>query len=81
MRYGRVVDEGAISVFSVGSEEEAEKLLVLTCSRNYNWEFVAQELVEEQTIENLEKFSTRLDEAHDKFIEAGLCGCYSRKMN
>lgn len=53
MRYGRSVEEGALPVFSVGSEEEAEKLLVLTCPRNYDMDFVAQELAGEQTAENL----------------------------
>lgn len=47
---------------SVNTEEEARDLLVMACPRNVNGEFIARELVEEQTLENLEKFGLKLEE-------------------
>ena len=55
MRYGRSVQDGFLPVFSVNSEKEAKSLLVATCPRNNDGEFVSRELVEEQTLENLQK--------------------------
>lgn len=49
---------------SVDDEEEARLLLVFTCSRNLEGEFVARELEKEQTLENLEKFGQRLADAY-----------------
>lgn len=55
------VPEGRLAVFSVDTEEEAEALLVLTCPRaKDNKSFIAPELAEEQTLENLTRFSDRL---------------------
>jgi len=53
-------------VYSVDTEEEAEQLLVASCPRNYDGEFVAPQLVEEQTLENLEAFSDHLAEVHQR---------------
>lgn len=63
--YGRIQDKpkGALPVFSVNTLEEARQLLVRTCPRNYNGEFVAQELAVEQTLENLFAFGDRLEAA------------------
>lgn len=47
---------------SVNTEEEARSLLTLACPRNGNGDFVARELIEEQTLENLEKFGSKLEE-------------------
>jgi hypothetical protein len=59
--YGRgPIPEGRLPVFSTNTEEEARQLLVLTCPRNMAGEFVAPELAHEQTLENLEAFSDRL---------------------
>ena len=65
MRFGRTVEKGALAVYSVDTEEEARKLLTVACPRSYTGEFIASELVEEQTIENLAKFSDRLHAAHE----------------
>lgn len=52
-------------MFSTDTEEEARQLIVLTCPRTKGGEYVARELVEEQTIENLQAFSDRLQTAWD----------------
>ena len=63
-----------LPVFSVGSEKEAELLLTMTCPRNYDNEFVAPELAEEQTIDNLNAFGDRLRTAHAK-LSKETCTC------
>lgn len=65
MRFGRSTPRGFLPVYSVDTEEEAQKLLVLTCGRNAEGDFVARELVEEQTMENLLAFGERLAKAHE----------------
>lgn len=50
-------------MYSVNTEAQARELLMFTCPRNYNNEFVAPELAAEQTLENLRAFSDRLHEA------------------
>lgn len=65
MRYGRTVPRGFLPVYSVDTEEEAKNLLVFACPKNVDGEFVAPELVEEQTIPNLFAFGDRLAKAHD----------------
>lgn len=60
MGYGVSVPRGSLPVFSVDTEEEARRLLVAACPTNLKGEFVAAELVHEQTLENLEAFSDRL---------------------
>lgn len=45
------------------TEEQAKRLLTLCCPTNLNGEFLANELMEEQTLNNLECFGTRLREA------------------
>lgn len=51
-------------MLSVDTDEEARALLVMTCSTNINREFIARELAHEQTLENLQKFSDRLNDAY-----------------
>lgn len=51
-------------MFSVDTEEDAERLLILACPRNLNGEFIARELTDEQTLENLQAFSDRLAKAY-----------------
>ena len=63
-----------LPVFSVGSEEEAKMLLTMTCPRNYDNEFVAPELAEEQSIKNLNAFGDRLRAAHAK-LSKETCKC------
>jgi hypothetical protein len=47
--------------------KEAKKLLLQTCPKNRNNEFVAPELIYHQTLENLYKFGDRLEEAYKGF--------------
>ncbi len=60
MRYGRTVPKGFLPVFSVDTEEEAKQLLIATCPRGDDGHFYARELIEEQTLENLQVFSDKL---------------------
>ncbi len=60
MRFGPKCEKGCLPVFSVDTKEEAESLLSLACEMSYGGEYIARELVEEQTLENLQKFSDRL---------------------
>ncbi len=64
MRYGRTVPEGFLPVYSVDTEEEAQRLLVATCGTNYEGEFVARELIEGQTLRALCEFGERLADTH-----------------
>lgn len=68
MRFGRgALPDGFLPVFSVDTEEEAEKLLVMTCPRDrVTGEFVARELQHEQTLENLYAFGDRLRVAYKR---------------
>jgi hypothetical protein len=63
------VPDGFLPVFSVADKEEAKQLLVAACSTNVNGEFVARELVEEQTLDNLYAFGERLKGIHDQYFK------------
>lgn len=71
------IPKGTLPAFSVGSEAEAKALLTLACPTNANGEYVAPELVEEQTLENLYAFGDRLRRIHATRI-AGTpkCQCH-----
>lgn len=76
MRYGRgALPEGFLPVYSVGDEEEAKALLIMSCGRNLAGEFVASELAREQTLDNLQAFSDKLHERHAMLKKAGRCRC------
>ncbi len=75
VKYGRTCPEGFLPVFSVGTEKEAQSLITLVCQTDLDGNHVARELIDDQTLENLEAFSKRVDEAHDHMIERGLCQC------
>ncbi len=64
MRFGTKCPDGFLPIFSVNSEEEARLLLVLACPRNRDGDFVAPELTEEQTLDNLYAFGDRLREIY-----------------
>lgn len=64
MRYGRTVEPGFLPVYSVDTEDEARRLLAFACSTNIQGDYVARELAEEQTIENLMAFGERLKKLH-----------------
>lgn len=56
-------------MFSVNTEEEAKSLLTLACPTNSAGEFVARELTQEQTLENLYAFGDKLEKYY-KIIKA-----------
>lgn len=66
MRYGRSVPKGFLPVYSVDTEDEAEKLLVASCERNIDGEFIARELAFNQTLDNLYAFGDRLALNHGR---------------
>lgn len=66
MRYGRSCPPGFLPVYSVDTEEEAQKLLVAACGTNLQGEFIARELADEQTIDRLRAFGDRLAEVHQR---------------
>lgn len=51
-------------MFSVETEAEAERLIILTCPRGADGQHYARELMEEQTLENLAAFGDRLRAAY-----------------
>ena len=53
-------------MYSVDTEEEARTLLVATCPTNLEGEFIATELVHDQTLEHLYAFGDRLAEVHKR---------------
>lgn len=65
MGWGPTIPSGRLPVFSVNTEEEAQSLVVLCCPRGDDGHFYARELAEEQTLENLQKFSDRLARGWD----------------
>lgn len=75
MGFGTKLKDGSLPVFKVGSVGEAQMLLTMACPTNLNHEYVARELVEDQTLKNLELFSTKLDTYHDILIKNGRCTC------
>lgn len=76
MGFGPKPPSGHLPVFSVGSEKEAKFLLTLTCETNIKGAYIARELIEEQTIENLFAFGKRLETMHDRFIKGTQhCDC------
>lgn len=66
-------------VFSVDTEVEAQQLIVMTCPRGLDGKFYARELMEEQTLENLQKFSDQLQRAHDRLKSNGRCECKEKR--
>jgi hypothetical protein len=65
------VPKGSLPVFSVETEEQAERLLTIACPTNLRGEYIAEELAEHQTLDNLAAFSDRLAETfgrHQDFI-------------
>ena len=58
-------------MFSTDTEEEAKVLLSLACEKNMTGDYIARELAHEQTLENLQAFSDRLDDLYTKYIKKG----------
>jgi hypothetical protein len=64
--------QGYLPVMTVDTVEEANRLLALTCKKNIKGDYVAPELTEEQTLDRLEAFGQRLDEAYKRYIKRGI---------
>lgn len=58
-------------VFSVDTEEEAERLIVAACPLSDGGHYYAEELAKDQTLENLAAFSDRLAEVYDQMEKKG----------
>jgi hypothetical protein len=58
--YGRIPLPGHLCVHSVCCEARAKELIVLSCEMGRLGEYVARELVQAQTQENLRAFGARL---------------------
>ena len=58
-------------VFSVDTDKEARALLTLCCRTDYDGQFIASELAEEQTLENLQAFSDRLAKGYERIKRRG----------
>jgi len=67
-------------VYSVDTEDEAKALLIMTCSRNLDGKLFARELAAEQTLENLQLFSAKLDRAHEIMKKNGRCSCLKKAV-
>ena len=76
--YGVTVPKGSLPAFSVGSRKEAKALIVSACPRTIKGQYVAPELVKEQTLDNLEAFGDRLRKIHDQYF-AGTERCDCKK--
>lgn len=68
MRFGLKCPPGFLPVFSVRNREEAEKLLIMACPTNINGEYIAPELAEVQTLDNLYAFGDRLAALYEQHI-------------
>lgn len=66
MRFGRKCPKGFLPVFSVDTEEEAERLLVMSCSRDMDGSFYSNELAAEQSLERLRAFGKKLATNYDR---------------
>ena len=77
VRFGTECPDGFLPVYSVGSEEEARRLLTLACPTDrITGEYIAKELAASQTLANLETFSNRLADLHDeKLLGTEHCDC------
>lgn len=51
--------------------EEAQRLIVMTCPTDMAGQHYARELAEDQTLENLGKFSDRLERAYNQIQPIG----------
>ncbi len=80
MRFGPKCEPGFLPVFSVADEAEARMLLLRACETNIRGEYVARELVHEQSLPNLYAFGERLREIHDtRMVPNGHCRCNRNK--
>ena len=68
MRYGRgACPEGFLPIFSVNSEDEAKRLLVVTCSLGPDRHYYSNEMAADQSIEQFARFGQKLARAYARF--------------
>lgn len=79
MGFGPKLPPGYLPVFTVDTEEQARMLITLTCPTDPEGNYYARELLQEQTVENLQKFSDKLARAwgilmkkSPRFVAAGV---------
>lgn len=76
MGFGRKPPRGSLVVFTVADEKEAQALLTQACPTDrVTRQFYAEELVEDQTLHNLARFSHRLAMHHELLVKSGQCRC------
>jgi hypothetical protein len=65
VRYGRgACPEGFLPIFSVNSEDEAQRLLVATCSRGLDGNYYANEMAREQSLAQFVVFGQKLERVY-----------------
>lgn len=66
MGFGRgPIPDGRLPVFSTNTEAEAKMLIVMCCPVDRFGHYYARELMEDQTLDNLQVFSDRLQRGWD----------------
>jgi uncharacterized phage infection (PIP) family protein YhgE len=60
---------GSLPVFTTNTLEASKMLVELACGTNAKGNYIAKELVEKQNMENLQKFSDRLNQIYEKYIK------------
>ena len=75
MRVGQVCPKGFLPIYSVDTEEEAHRLVEITCPRNPDGTYFSRHLAEGQSIERLFEFGEQLDKAHQRMESLGRCSC------
>jgi hypothetical protein len=59
--------------------KEAKDLIVLCCGTNLHGQYIAKELVMDQTLENLKAFGDRLEKGHEFLKSRGRCTCKEKR--
>ena len=67
-------------MFTVADMQEANDLIVATCSRDANGKYYSRELASRQTLPMLEVFSAKLDRVHDILRAGGKCRCIDAEV-
>jgi hypothetical protein len=64
-----------LPVYSVGSDEEARRLVAMACKMNHAGQYFAPELADDQSLGSLENFARRLNALHDVLVANRQCDC------
>lgn len=57
-------------MFTTNTLEASKMLVELACGTNIKGDYIANELAEEQNMENLKMFSDRLNQIYEKYIKS-----------